>query len=193
MKDLELTPHGSVAEYFHEMVGEALRNQGVAASAHAEFYLVNLLSEYCHTPLSDQPLSLLLAEASEGEPALRARKLRAVGDQSLYVSGFFADSLARKLVDTHYYISIGALAYRTLARMYAAPPWGQTYQELSGKFTQLVDVLGEVAARGQFARDSGVVQLYERYLRTGSEFLRRRLQGLGVTGIGSGGTGGPAS
>ena len=42
--------------------------------------------------------------------------LRSVGDQSLFITGFFADSLNRSLVDVDFYIHLGELAYRSLAR-----------------------------------------------------------------------------
>ncbi len=181
----ELLPHSSVAEYFHDVVSEVLRNQEVEASAHAEFYLVNLLSEYSHVTSweSDKPLALMLAEASEAEPSVRLRKLRAIGDHSLYVSGFFGESLSRKLVDSDYYITIGGGAYRSLASACTHPPWPETYLELSGNFPALVEVLQEVSSQTQLGDDSGLLKLYERYLRTGSKWVARRLRGLGMTGL----------
>jgi hypothetical protein len=201
-RDPELTPHHSVAEYFHDVVSEAMRNQGVATSAHAEFYLVNLLAEYSHVTTwePDQPLALQLAEAREAAPAARLRKLRAIGDHSLYVTGFFGDSLARKLVDSDYYISIGCTAYRSLAGEVTASPLSETYRELSGKFPELVEVLAEVSTQAQAVGDRALLKLYERYLRTGSKWLARRLRGMGMSGLveapadkGRGGNGGGAS
>jgi len=42
--------------------------------------------------------------------------LRQIGDSSLFISVFFADSLHRKLVDVDYYVSIAARAYTALSR-----------------------------------------------------------------------------
>ncbi|MDW8284350.1 MAG: hypothetical protein RMK29_21810 [Myxococcales bacterium] len=191
MSDPGLLHHHSVSEYFHEVVSEALRAQGVEASAHAEFYLVNLLSEYSHATLPDEPLSILLLRADESEPHERLRRLREIGDHSLYLSGFFAESLERRCIDVDYYISIGGTAYGRLARSYTTPPWSDTYRELSAKFAQLVDVLSEVALRTPLRTNSDLLQLYERYLRTGSSWTARRLRrhGLGVIPLGRGGSG----
>lgn len=194
MSHTTVQPHSSLAEYFHEVISQALRRQGVEASAHAEHYLVNLLAAYSHAPLSDEPLSLQLAQAQAAEPTLRLRKLREIGDHSLYVTGFFADSLESKLIDVDFYISIGGTAYANLSRAYAAPPWSETFWELADKFRQLVEVLGEVSAQTPLKTNTDLLQLYERYLRTGSRFTARRLRklGLGVlpedrTGRGQGG------
>jgi len=114
-------------------------------------------------------------------PEERARTLRDVGDRSLYVSGFFAESLQRRLVDVDYYIRIGGTAYRQLASMPArSGPYGEVFLELAGKFPRFVDVLAEVSEGGAIATDAGVVQLYERWLRTGSEWIARKLRARGV-------------
>lgn len=199
MSDLSLVPHSSVSEYFHEVLSDAMRNQGVEASAHTEFYLVNLLAEFTHASLPDEPLSLMLLQANEAEPSVRLRKLRSIGDQTLYVSGFFADSLEARCIDADYYISIGGTAYATLGRS-GAPPWSATFQELSSKFGQLVEVLTEVAQSRQVARSSDVLNLYERYLRTGSRSAERQLRRLGLglgplmsAGLGTPGKKGPSA
>src|SRR5438270_1895890 len=89
----------SVAEFFHEVLTAAIKNQGVDTSEPTECYLVNLLATFTKAPLDDQPLALKLASAAYASPDERVRHLKEVGDTSLYVSGFFSDSLQRKLVD----------------------------------------------------------------------------------------------
>ncbi len=173
----------SVSEFFHEALSSAIRNQGVDTSEMTEFYLVNLLCDYAKTPLDDTPLALKLTEAKTALPEERARQLRTVGDQSLYVSGFFSDSLRRRLVDVDYYIHLGGSAYLQLAHM--APRgttahFGEVYRELAGKFPRYVDVLAEISSGSAITSESGVVELYERWLRTRSEWLERKLRAQGV-------------
>jgi hypothetical protein len=171
----------SIREFFHEAVGAAMRNQGVDTSELTEFYLVNLLADYAHTPIDDAPLALKLGEAAQAMPGERARYLRDIGDQSLYVSGFFADSLQRSLVDVDYYIKIGGTAYAQLARMGAGgKPFGPVYDELAGKFPVFVDVLAEVSQGTALTTDRGVVSLYERWVKTGSAWIERKLRARGV-------------
>lgn len=178
---MDFGPHQSLSAFFHEAVTEAIRNQGVDASEMTEFYLVNLLSDYAKVPLDDDPLGPKLAEAAVAAPEERARKLREVGDRSLYVLGFFADSLERRLVDADYYIRIGGTAYRQLARMPArGASWSEVYLELSGKFPTFVDVLAEVSELSTLTSDTAVVQLYEKWRKTGSKWIARRLRAKGV-------------
>jgi hypothetical protein len=178
--DLKLNP--SVAEFFHDRVSEAIRNQGVATTTPTECYLVNLLAEFTKTPPDDEPLALKLAHAVNS-PDERVRQLKDVGDTSLYVSGFFSDSLQRKLVDVDYYIQMGGTAYSMLARFFRGNPhslvFGDIYDELGAKFPRFVDVFAEVAEE-TMTGNLGLVQLYERWLRTGSEWMERKLRAQGV-------------
>jgi hypothetical protein len=179
---MELSGHRSVQEFFHDRVCAAMRNQGVDSSELTEFYLVNLLSEYARMSLDERALALRLSEAATALPDERARRLRDIGDQTLYVSGFFSDSLQRGLVDVDYYIQIGGTAYRQLARMTnpVAQPFGEVYHELAGKFPRFVDVLAEVSEASAITSQQGVVQLYERWLKTGSAWIERKLRAQGV-------------
>src|SRR4029079_7617575 len=60
---MDLKSHATVAEYFYEVVTEAIRNQGVDTSQTAEYYLVNLLAAYTKAPVDDEPLGLKAASA----------------------------------------------------------------------------------------------------------------------------------
>ena len=112
----------------------------------------------------------------------RLRTLRDVGDTSLYLTGFFADSLQRKLVDVDYYISIGGSAYGQLARAYERRRGlsGEIFDELGNRFSEYVDVLAEVSHSSALGSPTGVVQLYERWLKTGSEWAERKLRKNGL-------------
>src|SRR5262249_678671 len=128
------------------------------------------------------PLALKLAHAVQS-PDERVRQLKDMGDKSLYVSGFFSDSLQRKLVDVDYYIQMGGAAYSALARLFRANPhsvvFSEVYDELGSTFPRFVDVFAEVAEETMTGH-LGLVQLYERWLRTGSEWMERRLRAQGV-------------
>jgi hypothetical protein len=115
----------------------------------AEWYLVGLLGEFTKSRISDEPLAIKLAGAGEVEPGQRVKQLKEVGDTSLYVSGFFTESLERKLVGADYYMGIGARAYAELAgRLGGALT--DVYRELAAKFPGFVDVLSHVRKRCDF-------------------------------------------
>jgi hypothetical protein len=172
---------GSVSEFFQEAVSEAMRNQGVDTSPITESYLVNLLGEFLTHPITNDALGVKLAASTLASPEERIRQLKDVGDTSLYVTGFFSDSLARRLLDVDYYIQMGGTAYGQLARHYRdRPEFSDVYFELGINFPRFVDVLAEVSETSQLTTNTGVVQLYERWLRTGSEWIARRLRQRGV-------------
>ena len=161
----------SPTEYFRELVESAMQNQHVAARELTSFYVVNLLAAFVHferSPAagSDEALGVLLVKALQSGGSAQRSGLRKVGDVSLFVSGFFSDSLRRGLVEVDYYIQFGERAYGSLARRDAA--LGDMFDELSDKFTAFVDVLAEVSERTALTSNADLLRLYEKWLRTGS-------------------------
>jgi hypothetical protein len=169
----------SVDEYFHEVVTDALSVVDLEASEPASWYLVSLLGEMTRGRISDEPLGLRLAQPG-AELGERMKTLKQVGDQSLYVAGFFAESLNRSLVDVDYYVGIGQNAYAQLARSLGGQKTiTEVYEELAEKFPRFVDVLMEVRKRTDFATPD-IGKLYEMWLRTRDEWIERKLRALGV-------------
>ena len=93
--------------------------------------------------------------------------LKEIGDVSLFVSGFFSDSLKRKLVDVDYYATIGGFAYSALSR-YESDTFSPVFAELAENFAAFVDVLTEVSERTSCTSNSDLLRLYEKWLKTGS-------------------------
>ena len=160
----------SPTEFFRELVEAAMHNQRVSAHELTSYYVVNLLAGFVHDPQAagdDEPLGPRLARALQAAGASQRDALRKVGDQSLFISGFFSDSLNRSLVDVDYYIHLGECAYRSLAR-HGDRALGDVFDELSGKFATFVDVLGEGRERTSLSSNADLLRLYEKWLRTGS-------------------------
>lgn len=176
---MSVTTHSSVEGFFQEVLAGALDRQGVEASQSTEFYLVGLLGEFAKARITDEPLSLKLVGTRAADAGERVRALKEVGDTTLYVSGFFADSLERKLVGVDYYMDLGKAAYRELAQRLATSSVREVYEELSGKFPRFVDVLAEIRSHTTFLGQD-VVRLYEEWLRTRSDWVEQRLRALGV-------------
>lgn len=162
----------SPTEYFRELVESAMQNQHVSARELTSFYVVNLLAAFVHTDRSpaageDEALGVRLARAMQTAGIAQRDGLRKVGDLSLFISGFFSDSLNRSLVDVDYYIQLGEYAYGSLARQ-GDQTLGDVYDELAEKFTAFVDILGEVSERTALTSNADVLRLYEKWLRTKS-------------------------
>jgi hypothetical protein len=161
----------SPSEYFRELVESAIQHQRLATREMTAFYLVNLLTGFVHfdrgdATAADQPLGVRLARALQDEGARQRDELRHVGDHSLFISGFFADSLNRRLVDVDYYIVLGEKAYASLAQQ--GDRLGDVFDELAAKFPAFVDVLCEVSERSALTSNTDLLRLYEKWLRTNS-------------------------
>jgi len=175
----------SVTEFFHDEVKDALRAKRVDAAESTEFYLVNLLAEYANNAPDESPLALKMAEAVSAPREARARTLKEVGDTSLYMSGFFAEALTRKLGDSDYYITMGGSAYSQLATMMSGSVFREVYRELSCNFREFVEVFGEIRSHSNFTGANGhdLIKMYEEWRRTGSEWLERRLRAAGMLSL----------
>lgn len=171
-------PALSVDGYFYEVVSESLEAVKVDATEPAGWYLVSLLGDFTRARLPDDPLALRLAGAQHAPPAERVKTLKEIGDTSLYVAGFFAESLSRKLVDADYYIGLGRGAYAELAGSLSGS-LTDVYRELAENFPGFVEVLGEVRRRVDFA-GADLIKLYEQWLRTRDAWIERKLRALGV-------------
>ena len=181
----DLTP----IEFFREQLERAMHHQRVSTSAFTEFYLVNLLASCVRAhnmpavdpPLDETPLALLYVRALHASRHERARLLRALGDSTLFVSGFFADSINRKLVDLDYYRTLGGRAYSSLSHEEASPGVGrQVFSELALRFSLFADLLAEISESSRLTSNHSVLRLYKRWLQTGS---RRTGQLLARRGI----------
>jgi uncharacterized protein YidB (DUF937 family) len=178
---MDLTLATSVDEYFHEVVTEALTEVDIDASEPAGWYLVGLLCDFTRTRPTDEPLGLKLAQAST-DPGERVRTLKQVGDTSLYVAGYFSESLTRSLVDVDYYVGLGQNAYSQLAR-YPGGSIAEVYEELAAKFPRFVDVLAQVRKRVTMAEVNAITdvgKLYEIWLRTRDAWVEKKLKDAGI-------------
>ncbi len=116
--------------------------------------------------------------AQNAEPLTQRELLKKLGDRTLYISGFFSESLNRSLVDLDYYSSMGTSAYRTLS--ISENKCSSLYNEMSIRFHDLVSVLNFISHETFIKTDQGILKLYETYLRTGSSLAKEKLQALGV-------------
>jgi hypothetical protein len=176
-------------EFFREQLVRAMEHQRVSTSAFTEYYLVNLLTACVQgDPLpaepgyDETPLALLYLRSLTASRAERTRLLRATGDSALFVSGFFADRLTRKVPDLAYYRAMGGQAYLRLSQEEArAAVGGGVFFELARRFTEFADVLSEVSEATRPACHRSVLALYERWLQTRSRWAAELLAEQGLT------------
>ena len=181
----------SPAELFRDLLGDALANARVQASESTEFYLVNLLTTFVDARRLPEPagasttLVELLTGALECRRERRLTAFRELGDFALFISGFFSESLNRRAVDVDYYVATGGRAYGQASRLAENLLTREIFDDLSRHFVAFMDVIGDVGEKSQLAGKSDVLllQFYDRYLRTGSERARRKLQEAGLIPI----------
>jgi hypothetical protein len=194
-------PVANLREFFKDALHGALEKRHLAVEDQTEHYVVNLLtlfsrSEELYDSTSEgrrlKPLVVMLSEAlearSEGD---RNRGLQRLGDVSLFVAGFFAQSFARKLIDIDYHIAMGGRAYAALAETMSRGKGrvlGQVFAELASNFQPMVDALNEVSETSYTHSDKDILRLYEIWLKTGSKRCYEILKRLGVEPTAAGGT-----
>jgi hypothetical protein len=182
----------TIREFFQEMVVAAVRNQRVRTHEMAVSYLAEILSGFARAEvlydrtrgLAERPVAFQLGDALQAAPDGRIAIFRKLGDFCLYISGFFSDSLSRKIVDVDYYIGMGEGAYSNVSGLLRIRPgadeFADLFAELAAKFVRFVDVFAEVSEQGSFTTNRGTLRLYEKWLRTSSERIARELRERGV-------------
>lgn len=175
------------AEFFKELIDKVLRRQRVSSSPLSSYYLVHLLETflrrdgvYNELGVGEDPqLAEIFCRALNANGRRKSALFKMTGDLSLFISGFFSDSLMRQPVDASYYAQIGGYAYGMLGRS-SRPSVSEVFRELSDKFDQFADVLSEVSEMSSMTDNSGLLRLYEKWLRTGSERCAALLRREGV-------------
>ena len=175
----------SPLEFFKEQVEAACERQRVHPQPLTSYYVVSLLSQFTQlrgdtgeAMTSNEALGVRFIRALQSGGRDQRRGLKQVGDVSLFISGFFSDSLRRSLVDVDYYVSLGGYAYGSLSATDDA--MSPIFAELADKFLAFVDVLSEVSERTGLTNTRDLLRLYEKWVRTGS---RRDGQLLAERGI----------
>lgn len=183
----------SSESFFQDLVRKGLEQRKIKTVPLVESYLVNLLTHFLdarnlfdgnRAEEGGQPPPQTLAEAyltahNSSEP-IRAEILRKLGDRALYISGFFGDSLARKIVDVDYYADIGGAAYASLAHCTREDTMAKVYTTFSRQFLDFVEVLNYISHNSFIKSDESILRLYERFMRTGSESAKAKLVEMGV-------------
>ncbi len=185
----------NVAEYFKKSVAMAVVNQSVNTTEDTQYYVVNLLTRFADSNIFFQakndegprvtPLVKLYARAVELKSEIERRQaMRRLGDVALFVSGLFADSLNNRAVDIDYYIGMGGAAYGYVSESFNARERdegnSEVFSELAAKFTAFVDILAEVAERSALRSNTGLLRIYEVWLKTGSKRAEKKLRDCGI-------------
>lgn len=184
--------NASLMEFFKETVSTVIEKQKIKTNEMVEFYIVNLLSEFGSVKKvnergesdENEPLAILFLKTFHSSLNEQIKGFKRVGDFSLFISGFFSDSLRDKLVDVDYYNSIGKQAYNKLSLILKNFSNGESffnlYQELSINFQCFADVLSEISAMSYIISNKDVLRVYERWLKAKGKRDEGLLQERGI-------------
>jgi hypothetical protein len=176
------------AQFFRETLLAAMGSRGVQASEQSELYLTSLLNDQVRSSEAlerlQDPLSVRLLKAMQASGTERFDKLRTLGDDVLFTSGFFAAHLERRGLQQGYVAGVGQLAYGGVASMLRTyGPAPSLFDELADGFHTFVELLRFVAdslVTVSLRVDSDIAKLYERWSRTGSSVLADVLLRMGL-------------
>lgn len=181
----ELLDGTRLQEYLRDRVKKTVTGHSLQLSEITEFYIVNLLMNFERSEklftlkdeqLSIEPLAMMLAHAINGDSAIQVRELKRLGDTALYFSGMFAEHIKKGPVGINYYVDMGSSAYSSLAsQMVGEKLFKELYLELAEKFPDLTSVLAELAIADAAVSNTHLLSLYERWLATGNEDIRKKL------------------
>lgn len=190
-KSVQVQVLATPGDFFKDAVESALENRRLRTLPLTKIYLTGLLEHYLvidnlfeipegEKKRSSSTLAELYLKAHQAVPAVRVELLKKLGDTSLYISGFFGDSLKRKIVDVDYYAQMGGVAYATLAEEEMDHIYSPVYREFSKRFLDYVDVLTYISQQTSMHSDEDLLRLYERYMATGSKLAEEQLLEKGM-------------
>jgi hypothetical protein len=176
----------NIFDYFEQEVSDAISKVNTRFSDDTVLYLISMLAERTRadrpTPPEDT-LAELHARAAQSGPHEQASAYRELGDRSLYVLGYFSESLSRHTVGETYYAEMGATAYHRVDivfKRWFSNAFGPVFSELSERFYDCVALLNTVRESHESAHPDDLLGLYEKWLETGSEALATQLRDRGM-------------
>lgn len=189
MHSVKPTQVAVARDFFRVELSSLLAKQQVSAPAETLEYLTDLMVRFMDSEhffvktstgkLEDNTLADLYAEYLQGGVEKKKVALQRLGDICLMVTGFFSDSLKRKVVDIDYYQGMGGSAYMTLSQFHLKQLSG-LFKELSLKFKTYSGVISELSERSGIVSNTDLLRLYERWMHTGNERLRGLLSEHGI-------------
>ena len=172
-------------DVFKVLVKQNVEGSGVRVSLEVQNYLSNLLEFYILTDhlfseVNSSGKREISTLANMYFKAYRASvdwqyKLKKLGDTSLYMSGFFGESLKRKSVSSNYYVTMGQKAYQTLA----VGKNRELFEELADRFLDLVFILCRIWQQSR-SHASYILSLLDQYMETNHDQIAKELLRHGV-------------
>lgn len=141
--------------FFNDLIERSISEQKLNLDDSLKFYLASLLSENMDPnkllkkseehPYAGMPLAIIFRQSLLEQTEKRKKMLKYVGDYSLYVGGYFSESLKKGLVSHSYYISIGEDAFSGLSAISRQKNLSILYNDIVDNFIQMLLILKGVS------------------------------------------------
>jgi hypothetical protein len=158
--------------FFYEVLQDILKFKRINIDPTIEYYLVNILNQVTSSIL-DVTLVELQTEASKLK---KVEAFRELGDTALVKSSIFREY---NKVDISYLEHIGSQAYTTASILAYRQSNAALFFDLGNKFAAYSEILNKVTEEITIKSNDPLV-LYEKYLKTKSEVILRKLNSLGM-------------
>src|SRR4030042_2004957 len=172
----------NVMEHFMEAFDSARKITGLYVSKDTEFYIVNMLTEFTDadkfSKLYETPVTLMVNRVFEN-PGEKLEISKNMGDITSFMCGFFPEHLEKPIF--RYYISLGKAGYSIASRIDERR--GTIFDEMKENLPFIVDTLNEIKENKEIITNDDFVDVYNRWIRTGSKRLKRILRGNGMVEI----------
>ena len=145
-----------VVEHFKEEVNDV----APAMDPIVKDYMCRILVDFVETRnLCQGPDGLILAKlyqrALEMDPASRFEAFRHLGDVSIFIGGFFRDSVSsrRSLVGQQYYIDMGGMGYAQASHLTRSAQLSRLFSSLSSQVRPMMDAVCAISYRASICTD----------------------------------------
>ena len=166
-------------DFFYDHVKKSIKNQNIEITEISKHYLVHLLADFTLSQKAfnlkkndGRPLALIYHQAQFETANKKIKLFKELGDFSLFITGFFPDSLNRKVIDVDYYTSLGKGAYENLSATFGKihnSDFTLLFCELAEKFVSITHIFAEISSESFTKWNDGILRLYERWLKTRSK------------------------
>src|SRR5262249_23929219 len=150
-------------QFFADRIDQASARLKFSPLPASKIYLAELLQHFMFAEnLSHETLAEVYLKAQNSPLPMKVDLLKRLGDSSSYISGFFGDSHARKLMDIDYYVGMGGVAYGALSSTASTEDASLMYNEFSTRFSGFVDVLTYISQDSRVQSNGDLLRLYDR-------------------------------
>lgn len=158
IKENEILLETSLQAFFFDQLSEVNRKYSSPLPQEAIYYSSLVMDHFGEAQnyfecdedgrVREKVLGIKLLEAGQLRKINQKKTLKDVGDTALFLCGYFADSLNKKIVDLSYYHDLGQLAYKRLdtfmPNAYEVPEF---FKLISSRFSGLTELISIVSQK----------------------------------------------